>query len=183
MNVAGPCWWYVSIGSSNGLVPSGNKPFIWTNVNPVLCHHMASLGHNDLNISLTHQCLSLISDCHLCYIGAAFKFVWFKTIQNVVLLNITNHTVLLTAVGNHTVFSCHCVWYLGCHHRYIHNYMLLCKAILPAGNNMPESHQHRLERLHLQFQFVWSRSENGCWLIKSREIGQRFICCKMTARW
>ena len=26
MNVTGPYWWYVNIGSGNGLVPSGNKP-------------------------------------------------------------------------------------------------------------------------------------------------------------
>ena len=26
MNVAGPYWWEVNIGSGNGLVPSGNKP-------------------------------------------------------------------------------------------------------------------------------------------------------------
>ena len=26
MNVNGPVWWYVSIGSGNGLVPDGTKP-------------------------------------------------------------------------------------------------------------------------------------------------------------
>ena len=33
------------IGSGNGLVPHG-KPLTWTNVDPNLCHHMASLGYN-----------------------------------------------------------------------------------------------------------------------------------------
>ena len=31
----------------NGLVPSGNR----TNDDPDLCHHMASLGHNELNLT------------------------------------------------------------------------------------------------------------------------------------
>ena len=34
-------WWSVNIGSGNGLVPSAN-------VDPDLCHHMASLGHKEL---------------------------------------------------------------------------------------------------------------------------------------
>ena len=36
------------MGSGNGLMPSGNKQAItWANVDPDLCHHMASLGHNE----------------------------------------------------------------------------------------------------------------------------------------
>ena len=27
VNASGPQWWYISIGSGNGLIPSGNKPF------------------------------------------------------------------------------------------------------------------------------------------------------------
>ena len=39
----------VNIGSGNGLVPSGNKPLpVRANVDPDLCCHMASLGHNEL---------------------------------------------------------------------------------------------------------------------------------------
>ena len=37
-----------NIGSDNGLVPSDNKAIIWANVDPDLCRHMASLGHNEL---------------------------------------------------------------------------------------------------------------------------------------
>ena len=37
----------VNIGSGNGLVPSGNKPFP-ANIDPDLWPHMASLGHNEL---------------------------------------------------------------------------------------------------------------------------------------
>ena len=45
MNVIGPCWWLVNIGSGNGLVPSG---ITWTNVDPDLCPCMASLGHDEM---------------------------------------------------------------------------------------------------------------------------------------
>ena len=39
-----------NIGSGNGLVPSGNKPWPITraNVDPDLCRQMASLSHNEL---------------------------------------------------------------------------------------------------------------------------------------
>ena len=44
MNLNGPYWWYVNIGSGNGSVSSGNKP----SPEPMLikdpCHHMVSLG-------------------------------------------------------------------------------------------------------------------------------------------
>ena len=41
--------WQVNIGSGHGLVPSGNKPLLEA-VLTVLCRHMASLGHNELNV-------------------------------------------------------------------------------------------------------------------------------------
>ena len=41
-------WWLVNIGSGNGWVPSGNKPLPKANVDPDLCRHIASLGHNEL---------------------------------------------------------------------------------------------------------------------------------------
>ena len=47
MNVTGLHWWAVSIGSGNGLVPSGNKPLPEPMLTQI-CHHMASLGHNEL---------------------------------------------------------------------------------------------------------------------------------------
>ena len=53
MNARGPRRWYVHTGSSNGLLPWCNKPFTWANVDPDLCHHVVSLGHNDLNGGLT----------------------------------------------------------------------------------------------------------------------------------
>ena len=34
----------VNIGSGNGLVPSGNKPLPWANVDPDVCRQMESLG-------------------------------------------------------------------------------------------------------------------------------------------
>ena len=47
-------WWVVSIGSGNGLVPSGNKPLPEPmNVDPDLwhqSHHMMSLDHNQLTL-------------------------------------------------------------------------------------------------------------------------------------
>ena len=38
-------WQYNSIGSGNGLSPVRRQ----ANVDPVLCHHMVSLGHNGLS--------------------------------------------------------------------------------------------------------------------------------------
>ena len=49
MDVAGPYWWQVNIGSKNDLLPSGNKPLPWACVDPDSCHHMASLDHNELD--------------------------------------------------------------------------------------------------------------------------------------
>ena len=45
MNVTVPYWWWVDISSGNGLLPSAN-------VDPDLCHHMASLGHNELILTI-----------------------------------------------------------------------------------------------------------------------------------
>ena len=42
MNAPEHVWWYVNIGSGNGLVPE-------TIVDPVLYRHMASQGHNEQN--------------------------------------------------------------------------------------------------------------------------------------
>ena len=47
MNVTGLHWWSVSIGSGNGLVPSGNKPLPEPMLTQI-CRHMASLGLNEL---------------------------------------------------------------------------------------------------------------------------------------
>ena len=46
MNATGLDWWSVNIGSGNGSVPSGN-------IDPDLCRHMVSLGHNELTTPRT----------------------------------------------------------------------------------------------------------------------------------
>ena len=43
-----PHWWFIKIGSDNGLVPPGNKPLPEPDVDPDLDCHMASLGHNEI---------------------------------------------------------------------------------------------------------------------------------------
>ena len=43
-----PIWWLVYIGSDNGLMPSGNKPLTWANINTDLCQDMLLQGHNEL---------------------------------------------------------------------------------------------------------------------------------------
>ena len=55
MNITGPYLLQVNNGSGNGLVPSGNKAeaITWANVDPDLCRHIASLGHNELSHHLT----------------------------------------------------------------------------------------------------------------------------------
>ena len=42
--------WQFSIGWGNGLVPSDNKPIIWSSVDPLWCHCMALLGCNELKL-------------------------------------------------------------------------------------------------------------------------------------
>ena len=48
VNATKPHWCLVSIGSGDGLVPSDKQAINWTNVDQVLYHHMASLGHSEL---------------------------------------------------------------------------------------------------------------------------------------
>ena len=60
----GPYWWWVNVGSGNGLVPTGNKPL----PNPDLCHHMVSLGHNEL------RAFEYKTSQHL--IKKSFSIVW-----------------------------------------------------------------------------------------------------------
>ena len=48
MIATGPYWWYVNIGSGNGLVPPGNKPLPEPVLTQDLQRHMASLGPNEL---------------------------------------------------------------------------------------------------------------------------------------
>ena len=52
MNVTGPHWWSVNIGSGNGLVPSGNKPLPEPMLAQIIPDHTASLGHNEFIITI-----------------------------------------------------------------------------------------------------------------------------------
>ena len=52
MNVTGLHWWSANISSGNGLVLSGNKPLPEPMLTQI-CRHMASLGHNELTLSVT----------------------------------------------------------------------------------------------------------------------------------
>ena len=45
-----PHWWLVIIGSGKGTKPLKAPSHYWTNADPVLCWHMASLGHTELII-------------------------------------------------------------------------------------------------------------------------------------
>ena len=71
MTFTGPYLWWINIGSGNGVVPSGNKP-LPERVDPDLCHHMASLGHN----KLTH--------CPLKDLDVILESVFFKPIYELV---------------------------------------------------------------------------------------------------
>ena len=49
INTIGSCWYWVNIGSGNGLVPSGNKPLpepILTQIYVTMWHHQATMGVN-----------------------------------------------------------------------------------------------------------------------------------------
>ena len=60
MNATKPYWRLVNLASGNVLVPSGK-------VDPELCRHMASLGHNELSLVISHARWGLIikEHCHL----------------------------------------------------------------------------------------------------------------------
>ena len=44
MNATWPHWWFINIGSGNGLVSWSKKAITWVNIDADLCHHMVSLG-------------------------------------------------------------------------------------------------------------------------------------------
>ena len=80
-------WLWVNVGLSNGFVPSDNKPLPESKVNPYLCHHMASVGHNMLICNnqvfliifhLSHSCLFGPKTFLWCYIDKTFnsKLKW-----------------------------------------------------------------------------------------------------------
>ena len=77
INATRPHWWLVNIGSGNGSVPSGSKPFFtWANVHPLLCYHWASAGHSEWKHIEPRQ-----NGCHFADI---FKCIFFK--ENLCLL-------------------------------------------------------------------------------------------------
>ena len=43
-NDTGPYWWQGNIASDNAV---GQQAITWANIGPDLCHHLASLGHNE----------------------------------------------------------------------------------------------------------------------------------------
>ena len=51
------------IGSGNGLVPSGQQAITWASFDPGVCHHVASLGQNELTHwgRETHICIGKLT--------------------------------------------------------------------------------------------------------------------------
>ena len=61
--------WQINTASGNGVALSGTKPLpvsIWTqiSVDSNLCHHMVSLGHNELK----YMCLYFLSEIRISFI-------------------------------------------------------------------------------------------------------------------
>ena len=50
------------MGSGNGLVVSGNKPSAEPMLTQIVCHHITSLGHNELKPHLLTVLLEHITD-------------------------------------------------------------------------------------------------------------------------
>ena len=61
MIVTGSQWWKVNTGSGNGKGTITQQAIPWANVDPVLCHHMASHGHNFYNLFVERK---LWFECH-----------------------------------------------------------------------------------------------------------------------
>ena len=85
MNVPGYYWWLVKFDSGNGLVPPSKKPL----PEPVLCRHMASLGHNWLNHMpvqvYAYKCKSYkrIADAHAaCQVSATHLKIGYPEISS-----------------------------------------------------------------------------------------------------
>ena len=82
-----------SIGSGNGLVPSGNKPLpiTWANVEPDLwCHIISSLGHNELSMSCSPR---------IHFTNDFFIVIQFKNSNSVVSPILLSFKFLLTQWG------------------------------------------------------------------------------------
>ena len=61
-------WIWVNIGSGNGFAAWWHQAITWAKVDPDLCHHVVSLGHNELNWSWidTRQPLTFILNLNGC---------------------------------------------------------------------------------------------------------------------
>ena len=82
-----------SIGSGNGLVPSGDKPLpiTWANVEPDLwCHIISSLGHNELSMSCSPR---------IHFTNDFFIVIQFKNSNSVVSPILLSFKFLLTQWG------------------------------------------------------------------------------------
>ena len=69
----------VVIGSVNGLMPAGNQPITWTNIDPNLYRLMKSLGHNAFNRYV--QIAVCYSDIDICMTVFIFIYKWQVSIQ------------------------------------------------------------------------------------------------------
>ena len=71
INVTGAYWWWVKIGSGDGLVPSGNKPFpepMLTQISGAIWRHWLQWHNNDNNNNnnnKTTTIIIMISQAHL----------------------------------------------------------------------------------------------------------------------
>ena len=92
--------WSVNIGSDNCLIPSGNKSLLGVSVDPVLCHHTASLKPHWVNIlkheqkatfsvhlldrkycSLIQMSLNFVADIQMDDKSALFQAMsWYRTV-------------------------------------------------------------------------------------------------------
>ena len=52
VNGTGPYWWQVIIGWGHWLGAFKQQAITWANVDPDVCCHMVSLGHNELNLKV-----------------------------------------------------------------------------------------------------------------------------------
>ena len=97
-------WWQVNFGSGNGLVPSGNKPFTWASVDPDLCRHMASLGHNEIN---AHRILWK-------FLFLAKNQLWIHSTRGWWALD-PILAKICAVTWQIMISSCHMQWQLSCH--------------------------------------------------------------------
>ena len=149
--------------------------------------HMTSLGHKELNTSLTHECLSLISDCQLCYIWAAFvlwhlnsfdlkqhKTLSYKISQITLLCWLLWVIIPVSAVTVYGIWVVTIAIYITtCYYvRLYFRWVIICLSRINTD----------CRGCTYNFSFVWNRCGNKCRLIISLEMRQWFISCEMAER-